>query len=248
MMTRARYLVRFDDICPTMNWGVWEQIEAMLVGSEIKPILAVVPNNRDEGLAVMAPRGDFWQRVRSWQEKGWSIALHGWEHCYETKDAGLIGINPRSEFAGLPGDVQRNKLQKAINLFNANGVTADAWVAPGHSFDTTTVEVLIELGLQVISDGYFWRPVQALGATWIPQQLWRFRRFPGGVWTVCFHANRFSAADIDRMAMDFSRFRRQIISLDELLAASQVVKMTPLDEAFAWAWAKAVRSKRRLRW
>ena len=49
-MTHATYLVRFDDICPTMNWEAWEQVENVLVSEGIRPILAVVPDNRDENL------------------------------------------------------------------------------------------------------------------------------------------------------------------------------------------------------
>lgn len=247
-MSRARYLVRFDDICPTMNWEVWERVEAILVERNIKPILAVVPNNRDENLIKMAPRADFWQRVRSWQQQGWSIALHGYEHNYVSSHSGLIGLNAYSEFAGLSHDKQRTKLRNALGIFKENGVTADAWVAPAHSFDVTTVDVLKECGLRVISDGYFWRLIQYMGATWVPQQLWRFRRLPWGVWTVCYHANAFTNSDIDRMAADFSRYQRQIISLDELLTTDQIVKATFMDKAFAWGWMKALRVKRRLRW
>lgn len=244
----ARYLIRFDDICPTMNWDVWDRVEAVLVETQVRPILAVVPNNRDPKLEVMAPRADFWQRVRKWQEMGWSIALHGYEHRYETRDSGLIGINQYSEFAGLPRDIQRHKLCKALDIFKGNGVRADAWVAPGHSFDATTVELLLELGLDVISDGYFWRPVRMMGAQWVPQQLWRFRPCPGGIWTVCYHTNHFSSIDIDKLARTLLIYRDRMTSLEEVLAASRSVWASPADKLFAWGWRVALESKRGLTW
>ncbi len=44
---KARYLIRFDDICPTMNWTIWEQVEQVLRTYHVQPILAVVPDNQD---------------------------------------------------------------------------------------------------------------------------------------------------------------------------------------------------------
>src|SRR5213594_2026420 len=67
-MSHAQYLLRFDDICPTMNWRVWAEIESVLIQRRLKPILAVVPDNRDPGLQVDTPVADFWERARAWQE------------------------------------------------------------------------------------------------------------------------------------------------------------------------------------
>jgi peptidoglycan/xylan/chitin deacetylase (PgdA/CDA1 family) len=188
--------MRFDDVCPTMNWSVWERIEPLLHGNGIKPILAVVPDNRDPKLVVAAPRADFWDKVRAWQAEGWCIALHGYQHRYETREGGLMGINEYSEFAGLPEDVQREKLARALAIFAEQGVRADAWVAPAHSFDAVTVSLLLELGVETISDGFYYRPVRHLGAIWIPQQFWHFRPMPGGLWTVCLHCNGYGEAEI----------------------------------------------------
>ncbi|HET8715597.1 MAG TPA: DUF2334 domain-containing protein, partial [Holophagaceae bacterium] len=101
-MADARYILRFDDICPTMNWEVWEAIEALLDRHGVKPILAVVPDNQDPKLQVDAPRADFWDRVRGWQAKGYTIALHGYQHRYINRNAGIMGLTHQSEFAGLP--------------------------------------------------------------------------------------------------------------------------------------------------
>jgi len=155
----ARYLVRFDDICPTMNWSLWASIEEVLHACGVQPILAVVPDNRDPKLQVEPPRPDFWGWVREKQTAGWSIALHGYQHLYETTDAGLLGINARSEFAGLPFERQREKLLRAVEVFHSHGIRPEAFVAPAHSFDQHTLLVLQELGITVISDGFFPTPV-----------------------------------------------------------------------------------------
>ena len=50
--TDTKYLLRFDDLCPTMNWKIWSEIEAVLLERRLKPVLAVVPDNQDPGLQV----------------------------------------------------------------------------------------------------------------------------------------------------------------------------------------------------
>ena len=97
----AKYLLRFDDICPTMNWQIWEQVDAVLKRENVMPILAVVPDNLDPKLHAAPARAEFWQRLRTYQQLGWAIGLHGYQHQYVNKSAGLVGIHAGSEFAGL---------------------------------------------------------------------------------------------------------------------------------------------------
>src|SRR5262252_3697380 len=94
--TSTKYLLRFDDICPTMNWQVWSEIEAALLDQDLKPILAVVPDNQDPVLKVDPPVEDFWERVRTWQARGWTIALHGYQHRYVTHSPGIVTPIKRS--------------------------------------------------------------------------------------------------------------------------------------------------------
>src|SRR5579859_2230485 len=148
------YLIRFDDICPTMDWGIWNRIEPTLMARQIRPILAVVPDNRDPGLVVGPSANDFWDRVRQWQARKWSIALHGYQHRYVNRNPGMLKLGNKSEFAGLASDQQETKLRAALEKLRLEGVRADAWIAPGHSFDETTVRILLQFGVRVISDGF----------------------------------------------------------------------------------------------
>lgn len=241
---KARYLVRFDDICPTMNWRVWEQLETVLQAHDVKPIMAVVPDNRDPHLTVDAPQTDFWARVRRWQAAGWTIALHGHQHLYTTREAGLVGINRFSEFAGLAEDQQRDKLRLALAVFEREGVRADAWVAPAHSFDAVTLRLLVQAGVRVVSDGFYTRPVQHMGAVWLPQQLWRFRPMWTGLWTVCFHHNGFDRAAVERFAKDIANYAPHIVGVPAALAPHAVGQRNAADAAFASAWMAALRLKR----
>jgi hypothetical protein len=242
-VTGARYIVRFDDICPTMNWRVWQRIEALIDRHGIKPIMAVVPDNRDPMLAVDAPASDFWPRVRRWQAAGWTIALHGHQHVYTTRDAGLVGINPYGEFAGLPRSQQAAKLKQALSIFAAEGVRADAWVAPAHSFDATTVELLLDVGIRVVSDGFYPRAVCHLGAVWVPQQLWRFRPMPAGLWTVCHHHNGYDDTAIENFARQIAVHAEQIVALPAPAELDAAPRRGVADMAFAAAWRAALRLK-----
>jgi predicted deacetylase len=240
----VNYLVRFDDICPTMNWEIWARVESVLIKYNIKPILAVVPDNQDPNLISEAAHADFWERVRAWQAAGWFIAIHGYQHLYETRNAGLLGINPFSEFSGLPHAEQFAKLSKAKALFTENGIRIDGWVAPAHSFDETTVQVLLELGIEVISDGFYIRPVKRLDALWIPQQMWRFRSMPFGVWTVCYHHNRFTDHSLKMFELDIQRYRFAISSVDRVVCEYPARKSNVLDGVFALLWLAVLRVKR----
>jgi predicted deacetylase len=189
-MQETRYLLRFDDICPTMNWKAWEGVEGHLMRHGVKPILAVVPDNRDPGLQLELAVPEFWDRVRRWQGMGYAIALHGYQHVYVNHDRGLMRLTPHSEFAGLPYQAQLTKLQEGLRIFREQGVHADAWVAPSHSFDATTLEALAAVDLKVICDGLWpWPHADQAKLFWVPQQLWQFERKTAGIWTICNHTN-----------------------------------------------------------
>lgn len=244
---RARYILRFDDICQTMNWEVWAEVEAVLLENGIRPILAVVPDNRDEGLKVGPARPDFWEHVRRWRGLGWTIGLHGYQHRYVTRDAGLMGLNARSEFAGLPRGVQEDKLRRAMEIFRREGVGPDVWVAPGHSFDRTTLRILKNLDIRTVSDGFSLFPwLDDDGILWIPQQLWRLRPVPPGVWTVCFHHNAWQPEDVARFRMGIRRYRETIVGLQDVVAAYGGRRPGLIDRLMAPTYRVAIRLRRRL--
>jgi len=216
----AEYLVRFDDICPTMRWSVWDRVEPLLVEHMVKPIVAVVPDNHDRKLQVEAADPGFWERARGWQDRGWTIAMHGHQHRYVTDRAGVIGLNRRSEFAGRPEPAQRDALVTGLGLLRANGLEPTVWVAPAHSFDHITLRLLKELGLCTISDGYGALPYRDNdGMLWIPQQLWQFQQRSRGVWTVCIHLNGWGDDDIARFREHLVRFASRTTDVPSVIAS-----------------------------
>jgi len=211
------FLLRFDDLCPTMNWTIWSEIETSLLERNLKPILAVVPDNQDPGLRVGPAVEDFWERVRGWQARGWTIALHGYQHRYVTCHRGVVTVRKKSEFAGVPAAEQAEKLRRGVEIFERQGIRPKVWIAPSNSFDTATVSLLPRFGITTICDGYFRFPfVSRSELFWVPQQLFGFRPAPSGVWTVCYHHNRWTAADLRKFREDLGLHSTQIACLDDI--------------------------------
>jgi predicted deacetylase len=216
-----------------MNWRKWEPVEKILIDAGIKPLLGVVPDNCDPELRVAPADPDFWQKVRGWQQRGWSIAIHGYQHCYVSSSAGILGRNHYSEFADLPEAAQRTKLERAIEIFRREDVRPEAFIAPGHSFDDTTVRLLVSLGIDCISDGYSMFPyVCKQGMLWIPQQLGWFRKMAFGTWTVNLHTNPWKPWQLERFRDDVAAFREATVTLDDIRRSYQNRRRTLSDQLF----------------
>jgi len=245
---RAKYLIRFDDICPTMNWETWAAIENVLLEFKIQPMLAVVPDNQDPHLQVAPARPDFWQQVRRWQNLGWTIGLHGYQHRYVTTDAGMVGLNHYSEFAGLPVATQEAKLQKGLAIFERERVRAEVWIAPAHAFDAATIQALKKLRINFISDGFFVFPrVEPDGMLWVPQQLWGFRSLPFGVWTVCYHHNEWTPGDMAKFRQDLQQYKDAITNFNDVIKTARNYRHNYFAPALNAFFLAAMTVKRRLR-
>lgn len=48
-----RYIIRLDDASEIMNVSTWERIEELLDNYNIKPIVGIIPNNKDTLLNKM---------------------------------------------------------------------------------------------------------------------------------------------------------------------------------------------------
>jgi hypothetical protein len=243
---RARFLLRFDDVCPTTLSPIWEEIETTLNGLDIRPIVAVIPDNRDPALLLNDPSADFWPRVQRWQRAGWTIGLHGHQHVFRTTDPGIVGLNHYSEFAGIGFSEQVNKISVGCRILTDNGIRPDAWIAPAHSFDENTVLALAAVpgAPRIISDGLGFLPHRdGHGMFWIPQQLWRFRPMPIGVWTVCVHPNLWTSEDVRRFTAEIEKYRRSISDTREIERLFGARHPGFLDAAVATTFKWAIRAK-----
>ena len=225
MALKPIYILRLDDACPTMKWDIWLKLEEILDKYDVKPIIGVIPDCKDPKLQFQEPKKDFWDWIKNLSQKGWYIAMHGYQHLYQTKDGGLIGLNNYSEFAGLPYEVQAEKIYKAWEIFIHNGIKPKIWMAPAHSFDINTLKALKEhTEIEYITDGFAIFPFTLYGFKWIPQQLWRFRKFPFGVWTICLHPNNMTFYDLEKL--------EKVLSFNKHLFIKDIFKLNFNNNAF----------------
>ena len=104
-------LIRIDDIAAHMKWDLINKCEILFDEFNIKPLIGVIPNNKDKEFLRYEKKDDFWDQVRSWQNKGWEISMHGFNHVYDTdtKKNDFFGYGGKSEFYGHPYEYQKKK-------------------------------------------------------------------------------------------------------------------------------------------
>lgn len=234
----ARYLLRVDDLCPTLNREPWRRLAVLIEKHGLNPILAVVPDNRDRDLRVSNPDESFWEQMRAMQRAGAAIALHGYQHRASSRGRSLVPLHRASEFAGISAMVQRTWIRAGIQMLRAHGLNPTIWVAPRHGFDRHTLEALRSEEVLVLSDSFARRPFTRGGMTWIPQQLWAPLEKRTGLWTICLHPNTLTAAQFDHIAAFVREHHSQFTSVDKALAEfppSQLTLPERLREQLAYA-------------
>lgn len=80
------YLIRLDDASEHMNIDNWLKIKVLLDKYGIKPIFGIIPNNQDTELLKYDTVYGFWEMMIRWQKEGWTPALHGYTHVFETRE------------------------------------------------------------------------------------------------------------------------------------------------------------------
>ena len=180
----AKFLVRFDDMCPTVNWPLWQQLEQVMIDEDVRPILAVVPDNLDPRCTKASATSDSgtWCAVG---RRAVGHRLHGYQHRYVNRNAGMVGLNHYSEFAGVPIDEQRDKLIRDWKFSSAkvrSGMLDRARTLVRRSHG----KAVSELGVNHDQRRLVAFPAsrrRIKNVVWVPQQLWKFRYVPFGVWT-----------------------------------------------------------------
>ena len=111
----TKLLIRIDDVAENMNWNYMDKCEKLFDENEIKPLLGVIPINKDEDLLRFPKNGNFWARVNEWQNKGWEITMHGCNHLYTQKSDknDIFNYGGNSEFYGLNYHTQLEKIKTA---------------------------------------------------------------------------------------------------------------------------------------
>jgi len=196
LTTKPTYLFRLDDACPWLNLPQWQRLEILFDRFAVKPLVALIPDCQDPDLRTYPVYEHFWFWVRTWEQKGWALGLHGYQHLLAPNRGGLVPLNTYGEFPNLPAEIQHTKIQHAWALIRQHGFEPPWWVAPAHGTDDSTLSALkAQTPIRLISDGLTRTPYRYRDFLWIPQQLWRPRSMPAGLWTLCLHPNEMSSQD-----------------------------------------------------
>lgn len=167
-MTSNKILLRFDDICPTMNWQQWSIAKSMIDKVGAKAMLGVIPDCTDPDLEVDTPKEDFWDYIRSLQQQGFAIAMHGLHHRFDIKADGIVTRKKISEFAGLPYETQLERIRKGKETLSRHGIYTDIFFAPAHSYDDNTLKALAACGFKYNCDGFSNKPYFRHGIKILP--------------------------------------------------------------------------------
>ncbi len=181
-------VVRLEDICPTMDMQKFELFMNFFEETGIKPLLCVVPDNKDPKLVKGTFNRDFWSMLRHLKDDDWGIAMHGTHHLATGKSQGLISGDVPTEYAGLSYDSQLKKLREGKHILSQNGLDTEVFAAPNHSFDLETIRACKKLGLNYISDGMSKQPYKIEGVKFIPASP-AWKKHKSGILTMCIHTN-----------------------------------------------------------
>lgn len=192
------YLMRLDDASEYMDIDKWTRMEDLLDKYGIKPIYGIIPNNQDTDLLKYGKVNGFWKLMQSWNMKGWCPALHGYTHVFQTEEGGINPVNNRSEFAGLPYEVQCKKIKSGYDILKENGINPAIFFAPAHTFDDNTIKALKDnTDIRIISDTIANDIYYKDEIYFVPQQSGRCRELPFKITTFCYHPNIMKNKDFE---------------------------------------------------
>lgn len=227
----SKYILRLDDACEKMDIEKWDRMEQLLDKYGVKPLVGIIPYCEDPMMDDYPVDSKFWSKVNNWITKDWSIAMHGYNHVYSTDCGGINPINKRSEFAGEPLDVQKEKIRKGISIMREHGINPKTFFAPSHTFDRNTLLALkAESDINIISDTIANDVYYQDDFQFVPQQSGRVRKLPFKVVTFCYHPNTMKTADfvyleqfLEKNAILFTKFelilngKRKLSIFDKVL-------------------------------
>lgn len=239
------YIIRLDDAAPRMNHFKWNKVLNILRKYNIQPLIGIIPEVKDEELIVYEEDKDFWKKARTWQMAGLAhLAMHGYQHVYHTKCSGINPVNQRSEFAGVSLDKQKEMLKRGYEKLKAEGIEADTFFAPAHTFDDNTIIALKEVTpIRIVSDTVGNDVYVKDGITYVPQQSGKCRVLPFKVTTFCYHPNEMVTADFVQLESFLASHAQEFVEFASVLKERHYGK---LDKALheMYFYRKKRRQKR----
>lgn len=179
-----------------MNWEQWEKAKQLMDDADVTALLGVIPDCQDPDLMIDNPRQDFWEYIKDLQNKGFTIAMHGYQHVFDIRAKGLVTPVKHSEFAGHPYEVQYEKIRRGKEILQKHGISTDVFFAPAHSYDDNTLKALNVNGFRFISDGKSRKPYIRNGIICIPARSGGIPKMrTPGYYTAILHAHEWIRKD-----------------------------------------------------
>ena len=220
MIKNTGILIRLDDIAENMNWDLMEKSELLFEEYGIKPILGVIPNNKDNELLSYSKKNNFWEQVRNWRDKGWEIAMHGYTHVYDKicKNEDYFNYGGGSEFCGHTLETQISRIKNGLQKFKNEKIKIRSFFAPNHTYDKNTFIALKNFRINEVIDGYGLMPYIENDIKFIPQLFYKVFALPFGIQTLQIHLNYWEQKDFDNFEKFIKKHSNKIITYDQAIA------------------------------
>jgi len=241
---KARYIIRLDDACHQMPLEKWGIFENYFNKRGIKPIIGVIPMNKDPKMGSSFNK-NFWSYIKKLENNGWSIAMHGLNHLFQKTNPknSFFNFGDKSEFVGKSLDDQQRILTKSLKIFEKNKISPSLFMAPSHTFDSSTLKALeLSTKIKIITDGFSFRPFKISNFYFLPQQLWSVKKMPLGLFTICIHPTTMNEAEIELLLDEIKSISNNIISIDDL-NFKKIKKYNFVDFLFTFLYKIALKYK-----
>lgn len=207
-----KYIIRLDDACPNMDKNKWERVEKILDNYKIKPIVGIIPDNKDPEFKSPLIENFWTNYAQRWQNKGWLIAQHGLHHN--------LSKIVRTEFSGKNYEEQYEIIQNGYNILKKHGINPECFFAPAHTFDDNTIKACKNIeGFKFISDGYAFFPYKYKEMLFFPNIFDTPHKISNrGVFTFVFHPNNMQESDFEYLENFIINNQEKFsVNIDELI-------------------------------
>jgi len=215
------FLIRLDDVAENMKWEFMDKMEILFDNLNIKPVLGVVPYNKNlELLSYPKKNQNFWDQVRAWKAKGWEIGMHGTNHLYDRvcPKTDYLGHGGNTEFCGHPFTKQLEKIEIGIKKFKKEKIPVRTFIAPNHTFDQNTLLALKKCGINEVLDGYGLMPYSENDINFIPQLFYKMIKLPFGIQCFQIHLNYFNEENFEDFKNFIEKNSKKIITYDQAIS------------------------------
>ena len=236
-------LIRMDDISENMNWALMDKCEKLFDKFKIKPLLGIIPINKDPELLKFPKNDRFWERVENWKNKGWEITMHGCHHLYTQKSDknDIFNYGGNSEFYGLDYSMQLNKIKAGLEEFKKREIKVRSFFAPNHIYDSNTLKALKDSDIKIIIDGYGLFPYYKNEILFIPQLFYKEIFLPFGIQSTQMHINEWNDEAYNNFEIFVKKNYSKILNLNNIIEVANPNSLQNLTNYLIEKTLKTVR-------